>query len=913
MGAVASITIIVDDKGAVRALNNVTGATEKMSPAFQKAGSMGNLLTTSLVRNHEKARESVQLLANTIGVQLPRSLEKVIAAAPGLSGAMNIAFSGAVVAAFALQIIRLVNNFDSVQLAIEKAGLEFAIFGDRLRTWLGLQSAGAAMEQTIINQQKLLLPLLDKGLQLRNQAALSGLQGFAALAEAAKQERADIELTAQKQSAAALEQFGHTKNFAYAEILINSAKNEAIVASEKHTAAERIALARQIHDQTRQLQNQAKLSALTGIDQIREKERQDVEENRILLARKGADGEVFDAQKLAAEQITDNQIIKMQHDAAAQGQQAILQAEAAGLAGQAQLDAQRLAELQSVSMKEQQQHIELTEERLAIDLQYKNKSVELARQRAGELQQLEAETAIAMLPPWQRADAQIVADAEKRVRDIQYLMAQDKNFEATGAREIALVWQQAFAQMRDSLAQNLESLFDDITSGNIGKRFLDQFKHLVFQMIASWMLGLNQMRSASQGAFGGGGGGILGAIFGSLLGINFGGGGGGVPGVSDPGFGIPIPGIAGLGGGGGSSASSGGGGLLGSLFGGLFGGSSSSSSSSAALASLPTALTSSQSGALNLLGGSSLSAGGGAAGAILPAGASAAVGGGKGFSGMLSRIGGLGGVFGLLAMGGMSLLGTNNRALQGLGGFLTGGAIGSLVAMSSIGASLGALGAFLGPIGAVVGLLAGLFLHGSTRKARLKIEADIKAQAQKIEDSYNAHQLDYDPAVSQLEQLRQQGVDALRQAGVKDISRSRVGHVDHWIDKAETEMKATEADRARRLAVAFGPAQFRVGGFVSPNLAQGYPALFGASAMHFAGGGAVPAILHAGEFVMRPEAVRQIGRGNLEAMNAGGGGGGVHIHLHALDGRTTAMWLRTGGDVEIAKALERTRNEGRAA
>jgi len=57
-------------------------------------------------------------------------------------------------------------------------------------------------------------------------------------------------------------------------------------------------------------------------------------------------------------------------------------------------------------------------------------------------------------------------------------------------------------------------------------------------------------------------------------------------------------------------------------------------------------------------------------------------------------------------------------------------------------------------------------------------------------------------------------VDALKQAGVKDIDRSRVGHVDQWIDKAEKEIDATQAERNRRAAIAFGPAQFRVGGFV---------------------------------------------------------------------------------------------------
>jgi len=213
-------------------------------------------------------------------------------------------------------------------------------------------------------------------------------------------------------------------------------------------------------------------------------------------------------------------------------------------------------------------------------------------------------------------------------------------------------------------------------------------------------------------------------------------------------------------------------------------------------------------------------------------------------------------------------------------------------------------------------IVSGIFSH-STKKARLAIEADIKQKSKVIEDSYNLFQTDYNGATSALEQLRQAGVDALKQAGVKDISRSRVGHVDQWVDKAEKEIDATQAERNRRAAISFGPAQFRVGGFVDGG-GGAIPSWFAGTAMHFAGGGAVPAILHEGEFVMRKEAVNIIGRENLANMNAGGGSGGsggdvhFHIEINAVDAKSVRELLSQDSiQKEFYRMYGRGRKEGK--
>jgi hypothetical protein len=86
-----------------------------------------------------------------------------------------------------------------------------------------------------------------------------------------------------------------------------------------------------------------------------------------------------------------------------------------------------------------------------------------------------------------------------------------------------------------------------------------------------------------------------------------------------------------------------------------------------------------------------------------------------------------------------------------------------------------------------------------------------------------------------------------------------------------------------------------MGGFITPYGVQS-----------FANGGEVLARLHAGEFVMRPEAVRQIGVGTLARMNRTGsaGAGEIHVHIHADEVFTDDYGSLTRYAEKIARALE---------
>lgn len=847
MAAVASIIIEVDEKGAVSALNRVDTAGRQIEPGLQRVGQRGNVVMTGLAKDHQRARDAAQLLSNMIGIQMPRSIERVIVSSAGMQKALLAAFSVTSVvgvAVFAIQ--QIVDTIDRANEA----------FDNFTKTAQRRQAAADAIGREIFH--KTLKDIRDT--QIETQRATAGAieQIHIQLRDTLR----DIDDQIQSQEA-----LGNKRTV---EELRNLRTSE-----EKKASAEILAIRRKLQEETLQFVAQQNQASLTGLDLINAQEDEAIRR----LADAFGRGEVlagdFETRLTAVQDAAQAQRIKLSRDAANEGAQAILQAEAQGAAGIDQINKEVILKVQQTNQKELELHIELSDQRKALTIETTNRIREIERQRLNELQDLESETAVAILPPWERANAEITASAKRRVREIEQLMERDKSFQEQGAREIALIWQQTFAQMRDTLAEQLEGLFDDITSGNIGRRFLNQFKKLVFEMIASWLLGLRQMQGASSGAFGGGG--LLSSIFGGLLGIK-------VPGIG-PGGTAPF-----------SPAGGGGiGGIFGGLLGlgGLFGSSSAAAtgSASAGLAGLPIGLTGSQLGNLGLTA-LPLSAGGGLGGSVLPAGSGPT-------SGLGALLQGLGPSQLALGIAGIPLL----LAGIGQGGF-TGGLSGALGGAGIGTAILPGTGTV---IGAIVGFFAGLFGGGKRQRAVEQLGKEIKDQIQKVEEAYNTHQIEFDPAIGNLESLRADAQQKMHKLGGDTRRR-----VQEPINQAEDRIRKTEAERTRRLALIFGPAQFREGGFVGADAAAAIPASFATNALRFATGGEVPAILHAGEFVMRPEAVRQHGVETLERMNSGVGGE-VHIHMNiqAWDARGVADWLRNGGSKLLWQAAHRDRNEGR--
>src|SRR6266850_1029413 len=734
MANVAQITIEVDEKGAVTSLNNISNAVKKIDPALEQVGRRGNVVMTGLARDHQKAHDAAALFGRTMGVELPRQLEKFLASSAAVGPALGAAFNVAVFAGFAGVILDLLGKIPALT--------------DKIFDFTGALKEGEEAQKKLNAQ---LIEGAQRLRELQDQYNLIGLTGSRQFAQGQQNIRDEIERTEKRvkdtkkviDDLGKVQSLGRFEGFARIGNLLTGGDTPLEKATKEMTAAQ---------DEIMKLGNKLQV--------LQQESKNTGREFSVAFSQEQTDHII--AMNMAFDQMREN-VIKLALgptlDAAAKSAK----------------DAELAVNAMNIAMDAAKKHQQETAQR----------RIEISK----DVLRAEEDAAIASLPPWQRANAQIVLDFERRKREIDEVFKGIENSGGLKARALAAAWQEAFARTRDELANQMEGLFDDITSGNIGKRFLQEFKHMVFQMLATWILGMNQMRSASQQQMGSGGG-ILGTIFGSLgLGGIFGsgsasGGPGGTP-QWNPGAGYSVgPGGA------------------------------------AGYASLP-------------LGGSA-GGGFGGAGSTLPSGA-----GKGGLADLLAKIfpkgskglsiGGMNISQQMLATGGIALLLANWRGggiLHGLGGALGGAMLGT-----AIFPGIGTI------IGAIAGFISGIF-GKSTKKARLAIEHQIEQQAKTIEDAYNLFQMDWLTSRDQLEQLRTQGVEALRKAGVKDISRSRTGHVDYPIDLVEKRIDATQAERNKREAMVFGPPQFRRGGYVGPGLGSPMPSWFAGTAMHFAGGGA---------------------------------------------------------------------------
>jgi hypothetical protein len=885
MPAVASIQIIVDEKGAVTALNNLKGQIQDIEPGFRKVGQTSNVVLTQMTKDHDRAREAARLLREETGIFLPRAIQNLAAQSESLGAILNAAFSGLAVYGFVDVVARSVGSIlDTLQNAREverkaREATENAIFsqGEDIakRSLANIHSLRVKDEEALGSDlTKLRKKYEDEYLRIKSDYAEAERLGDVRVQKILLEELAALnrdysiqkQVLAQKEAASILQ----------SQNKINEAGLVGLQLIEQQTIDTEAVIEQQFRNGAISYEEYQKQRAVTDVEagQKRKKFYQDLEDSAAAYR---------------------------------------IQSERAGATGVHAIELQLEADLAEIQKREIELGTLLPGRRSEAEAKAAREIEELHRKAALETQQMESQAALASLPPWQQAYARIRTEAEQRVRDTQEQLRKTEITEEDAAARTAAVWQQAYAQMHEQLARDIGSLFDDITSGNIGKRFLNEFKRMVAEMVATWVLGMKGLQaSTSATLFGGSAGGALGSIF------NIGGGavpaGGalsGTSGIGSPIFsgftgpeasmlGLPLSAGVGVGGFSANTLPAGASGYAaGQAPYNLLGGSGGFTSADAAMIGLP------------------LSAGVGAgsvAGNSLPAGSSSVASGFSGFGGLLKGLGSLLPI-GALA-GGAALMGKGGivGALgSGALGFGAGALAGSLLptlAFSAVAAGILPMGAltatlaiapFLGPIGAGIGLVAGL-LSIFSGKGKLKIQQtqvlqDMEHQLDQIQNAYDVHQLDYNSAISQAEQIRQsftQQQEQLQKGG-------SAGRVDPWVDALENHINSIEAQRYQRglFGSTAGPAIFREGGFVGGGLARSIPGF--APAMHFASGGAVPAILHAGEFVMRPEAVQRVGVQKMSDVNTGRAGFGeppqpvINLTIQAMDAKSFEQFLNSGG------------------
>jgi len=429
----------------------------------------------------------------------------------------------------------------------------------------------------------------------------------------------------------------------------------------------------------------------------------------------------------------------------------------------------------------------------------------------------------------------------------------------------------------EKLASSIESFIDRVflharSLSDVFHQFLMQllgsFVKWVSQMVARALLGMKQVSGAQTG-----GGGILGSILGGIFGL---GGAGAAPAFAGTTGGLALPG----------------GGVIQGVTGGL------------------------SAGAITPFGGGSeMTTLIGAGGNVLVGGGIPKVAGGSGLAGL-----GLMGAGGLL-MGGTAALG---RA-GGVGGPITGAIGGAMMGVGAAGmmaalggtSMVGMLGAALltTPYGwialaaiAGIGALIGALGRGKAKRKATAIEVPFEQAAAALYDQYKQHEVDFESVVGGLQALIEQGQQAELSAGLGKWGRKGAENLTRIIEDLIQQIQNLEKQRQANAAI--------IGGTTVPEFAIGGPVTNWQSAI---GRGGMLAILHPGEFVMRREAVENLGTNSLASLNRaprfveGGSVGGPGMptavgqgiynqtfHLYQLPGESQQIFVS-----RVARAVRR--------
>jgi hypothetical protein len=231
---------------------------------------------------------------------------------------------------------------------------------------------------------------------------------------------------------------------------------------------------------------------------------------------------------------------------------------------------------------------------------------------------------------------------------------------------------------------------------------------------------------------------------------------------------------------------------------------------------------------------------------------------------------------GLGILGGVSLAGGGGPVRGALGGALVGGGIG--LGLYSLGLLGGPWGLVFAGIGAAIGGLVGLFRRGRQKQKSAALEQGFEFAADEVLKQYELHKVDYENAISSLEGLIASGQQTLLGAGTGRWGRQGAENLTRVIQALIARVNDLEKQRQAVTTTLGGMTipEFAVGGPVGYRLATG----------------GILAIMHPGEFVMRREAVDNLGANFLAALNrapafAAGGAvspstavphGGIHIH-----------------------------------
>ncbi len=883
------IEVKLDESGVVQ-------GSQKIGAALGATGQRGSAVFARMTRDTEKAHDATLLLAQTLGIQVPRSLEKLLSRLPVVSTALSAAFKVGAFVAIGAAVVEAVNHLNDLRTTAVHALEAVYEFEQNVVSAVTGGKVDFSEARKIAEEQSFLKPLEDQLHQFQKTAATAGKEGYGALKAQAQIQLQDLtRLQAQQLDAARVKFDEGTQEYADAERLIVGQAGKVRVAIEQATNAQILELRKKQQEELEKKDYEIAQMQLTGMNLMIAQEKEALDQIALhpsqSLAPEYAAGQVTAKTTAEIEKLKDS--FKVEVD------KLVEETSSRALSGAAAIDANALHQANEIRGKFNTDlgaqfiddpnspdnvkrwnlwfnaYLNLQRGFTAIATAGSRERSKIDEQATNETISLEEHAAAEAAPPWLRSNAEIVADTNDRIRQV------DEAFKASGAdqqlaaRQRTAIWSEentkileANRQLRDELAGELESVFDDITSGNIGQRILSEIKKFFFQIVAQWILSMNSIRGATAGV---GGGGLLGSLLGGLFGLGGSSGGGGIistppffGGSTPPGGGAPNAFPTGIFAGiGGSSVS----GPLGQVLTPV-GATLSAGAGTAGLAAQQKA----QGIAAQTLLGSLVQKG---LAKIFSHGITI---GGKFISGSALGLAGL-------ELGFLGISEAYKLASPVLGGIS--GAAGGALTGFAIGGPVGAV------IGGIIGAISGIFGGILGRRAREKQAWDLVLQKyypaiHQTLDAYLNYQEDAQSAYKQLSDLEKAAQAELGQLGHSG-NAIFAKTIPARVLQAHQQIEKIDKDRTNRGAQIFGAPEFHTGGLFT----------LGGS------GRAGIAVLRDGEYVVNPRATRQ-NRAQLEAINRGApaaAAGEFHIHINAIDVGSFRDWLRKGGAREIRAGL----------
>jgi gas vesicle protein len=909
MATAVQIEVTMDESGAVSGVRSINNSFNSLDTGAKKAGVSGEAALRGVTARSREAREAAMLLTDTIGVRLPAGIAKVISQMPGLGTALRAGFSAAAVVGITAAVLEFINNLDLAKKKFDDFTTSMAEGALKIRDYFAGDKSPLVALGEIRKEQELLTGATDRYKTSQAAAMTAGLQGYAALAAQMKAANDQIDRATSKDSTAAHNKYGDDSEITQA--VDQQLKALATLSKQANFDAYRAqvsALSQSIRETMTATWNDVAAVGKSAFEQIA------LKENTELSQVGGKARQGFNAGQLtdAARQRGLADLQKLSDDYSQYIQQSIREAGAQSVQGYLSIEVETENKIASMRKDFQdkwgnnftgdpkdpqnearmqawvQAQTSLQQAIWNVEQAGDRQRQQLHDQTLNETVAAEQSAAEAITAPWARAGLQIRDQYQARLTEITDALQNHLIDEENAVRQINAAWTQMQGQVADNNRQMVDQLAGDlesIFSGNVLDNILQRFKHMFFQIAASWLLTLTNMQSGGAGggvaaSGAGGGGGLFGSILGSLFGIKGSGGGTGGAIYSTP----PFVGNSAFDMGSGAIGSFGGGGINGDVV----GGSGVGGAAATMLAGLGT--------------GAGLSSGSGTAALAqsqqVSSSMASTVGGSllqqltskvftHGISlGNFSLSGSAVGMAGA-GIGLSSIMGAYSSGSKLLG--TLGGAAGGALLGFSVGGPLGAgIGA---AVGAIAGLLSGIF-GGRKRTDEARNAANqLYVQLDQIKASYYDHQTDYGSALSQIDQLQSQAQQALGQYGSQGRSVFNNEVVPH-ITAVTAAINDIENQRQSRSLINLQPTQFATGGLVT--------AMSGPRTAN----GAVLIAAHPGEYVVNP-ASTSANRGSLDAINRGtssGGGGDVYLTVQTTDPKSFYQWLRAGGIGEVKKA-----------